>query len=161
MDKNNTLRAFLIVVMICVNGVALAKERTGTLMVHLSYNEGNYTIVDRWVVSDNFPIKSGNLAGNDALIFQLTDDMDREITRIKVKDPSIVRGPPLSDEEAVLMGFDSPHNIVVRKQGALILRFPFYDNIRYINLLTVNDNEADNSSASRSRSIQKMDLFDY
>jgi hypothetical protein len=161
MNKNNTLKVLLVALVIWINDVAVASERTGTLMVHLSYDKGIYSIVDTWVVSEIYPIKSGALAGKDALIFQLADEMDKEIARIKVNDPSILRAPPLSEEEVELMGLHSPHNTIVRNRGALILRFPLYENVRYINLLDSKRDETASGFALKSRSKQKMDLFNY
>jgi hypothetical protein len=160
-SKEKTLVVILMALVVGDNDVAVADERIGTLMVHLSFDKGSYSIEDTWVVNEVYPLKSGRFAGDDALIFQLTDALGKEVTRIKVKDPSIVRGPPLSDEEVEIMGLDTPHNIIEREQGALVLRFPLYENVRYINLLSPGVNEESNGIASKFPNKQKLDLFTY
>jgi hypothetical protein len=164
MEKALSLKLLLALLAFFSFNIATANERIGTLMVQLTYDGGYYSIQNTWSIAENYPIKSGAVAGRDWLVFQLTDGDGNELTRIKVPDPSIVRGPLLSPEETERMGLSTPHHVVQKKRGSLVLRLPQYRDMRYLNLLNpqVDQTLLDTvESGSRSVGVQQMDLLNY
>lgn len=163
--QNKIFLKFLVATLLLLPfSFASANERAGTLMVHLTFDSGYFAIKDTWVVNANYPVQSGAFAGRSALIFQLTDSDGNEISRIKIRDPSIIRGPLLSPEHAARLNMPSPHHIVHKQRGSVVLRFPQYQNVRYINLLNPQAVQYPDTSgrfAATPAILQQMDLLNY
>jgi hypothetical protein len=164
MQRFNIIKYTIAVILVCATVAISANERVGTLMVQLAFNSGYYSIENTWVVSEIYPIKKGASIGNDALIFQLTDSEGKEITRIKVSDPSIIRTPILPMEESDREETEPPPATIKNESGSIVLRLPQYEKARYINLLKPHGEQNLNGETQyRSNAIikQQMDLLNY
>jgi hypothetical protein len=164
MKRENISKYLLAVCLVCAVNFVSANERIGTLMVELAYDNGYYSIQDTWVVNEIYPILTGIFTGSDALVFQLTDSEGNEISRIKVRDPSIIRMPHPQAEDSKGLSISARHGVAQKKRGSIVLRFPQYKKMRYINLLNSQiGQDRDNSDqyGSKPVKIQQMDLLNY
>ena len=143
-----------------------ANERSGTLMVIVNFTNENYSIKKAWVLKQNFPALSAYGSLSNDLVFQLTDFNNNEIMKVRIRNPRIIRIPlmqPGSDEHA---GISNSEHEKYLEEGSFILRFPYYTNVRYVNLLGSGTVEVGSGRSSASpkeneKVILQMDLFNH
>ena len=143
-----------------------ADERTGTLMVKINFINEDYSIDKAWVINKNYPALSmyGSLQGD--LVFQLADFRNNEIKKVRIRNPRIIRVPLMPQGSAENSGESKNEHEKYLEEGSFILRFPYYKNVRYVNLLGSSTVEV---SSGRSRTppkktekvILQMDLFNH
>jgi len=138
-----------------------ANERAGTLMVMVNFTNENYSIKKAWVLKQNFPA----LSAYD-LVFQLTDFNNNEIMKVRIRNPRIIRIPLMPQVSAENSGESKNEHEKHLEEGSFILRFPYYKNVRYVNLLgssTVEVGSARSSAPPKENEkvILQMDLFNH
>ena len=143
-----------------------ANERAGTLMVMVNFTNENYSIKKAWVLKQNFPALSmyGSLQGD--LVFQLADLRNNEIMKVRIRNPNIIRVPLMPKGTAENSGESKNEHEKHLEEGSFILRFPYYKNVRYVNLLgssTVEVISGTSSTPSKKteKVILQMDLFNH
>ena len=143
-----------------------ANARAGTLMVMVNFTNENYSLKKAWVLKQNFPALSmyGSLQGD--LVFQLADLRNNEIMKVRIRNPNIIRVQLMPQGTAENSGESKNEHEKHLEEGSFILRFPYYKNVRYVNLLgsTAVEVGSGRSSASpkgNEKVILQMDLFNH
>ena len=143
-----------------------ANERAGTLMVIVNFTNENYSIKKAWVLKQNFPALSmyGSLQGD--LVFQLADLRNNEIMKVRIRNPNIIRVPLMPKGTAENSGESKNEHEKHLEEGSFILRFPYYKNVRYVNLLGSSTVEISSGRSSTppkktEKVILQMDLFNH
>ena len=143
-----------------------ANERAGTLMVMVNFTNENYSIKKAWVLKQNFPALSmyGSLQGD--LVFQLADLRNNEIMKVRIRNPKIIRIPLMPQVSAENSGESKNEHEKHLEEGIFILRFPYYKNVRYVNLLGSSTVEVGGGRSSappkeNEKVILQMDLFNH
>ena len=143
-----------------------ANERAGTLMVMVNFTNENYSIKKARVLKQNFPALSmyGSLQGD--LVFQLADLRNNEIMKVRIRNPNIIRVPLMPKGTAENSGESKNEHEKHLEEGSFILRFTYYKNVRYVNLLgsTAVEIGGGRSSAppkENEKVILQMDLFSH
>ena len=143
-----------------------ANERAGTLMVMVNFVNEDYSIDKAWVINKNYPALSmyGSLQGD--LVFQLADFSNNEIMKVRVRNPRIIRIPLMPQGSVENSGASKNEHEKYLEEGNFILRFPYYKNVRYVNLLgsgTVEVGSAKSSAPPKENEkvILQMDLFNH
>ena len=143
-----------------------ADERTGTLMVKINFINEDYSIDKAWVINKNYPELSmyGSLQGD--LVFQLADLRNNEIMKVRIRNPKIIRIPLMPQVSAENSGESKNEHEKHLEEGSFILRFPYYKNVRYVNLLGSSTVEVGSGRSSASpneneKVILQMDLFNH
>ena len=143
-----------------------ADERTGTLMVKINFINEDYSIDKAWVINKNYPALSmyGSLQGD--LVFQLADLRNNEIMKVRIRNPNIIRVPLMPKGTAENSGESKNEHEKHLEKGSFILRFPYYKNVRYVNLLgsstvEVGSGRSSASSKENEKVILQMDLFNH
>ena len=143
-----------------------ANERAGTLMVMVNFTNENYSIKKAWVLKQNFPALSSYGSLSNDLVFQLTDFNNNEIMKVRIRNPRIIRIPLMPQVSAENSGESKNEHEKHLEEGSFILRFPYYKNVRYVNLLgssTVEVGSARSSAPPKENEkvILQMDLFNH
>ena len=143
-----------------------ANERAGTLMVKINFINENYSIDKAWVINKNYPALSmyGSLQGD--LVFQLADLRNNEIMKVRIRNPKIIRIPLMPQVSAENSGESKNEHEKHLEEGSFILRFPYYKNVRYVNLLGSSTVEVGSGRSSappkeNEKVILQMDLFNH
>ena len=143
-----------------------ADERAGTLMVMVNFVNEDYSIDKAWVINKNYPALSmyGSLQGD--LVFQLADFSNNEIMKVRVRNPRIIRIPLMPQGSVENSGASKNEHEKYLEEGNFILRFPYYKNVRYVNLLGSSTVEVGSGRSSASpkeneKVILQMDLFNH
>ena len=143
-----------------------AEEREGTLMVEVSFEKDNYSIERAWILKENFPAFSafGNMP--DDLVFHLADIRNNEIKKVRIRNPRVVRVPLMPQDLSENSLKSKNEHEKYLKVGSFILRFPYYKNVRYVNLLgssTVEvGNGRNNSHVKKNEKVVfQMDLLQH
>ena len=143
-----------------------ADERTGTLMVKINFINEDYSIDKAWVINKNYPALSmyGSLQGD--LVFQLADFRNNEIKKVRIRNPRIIRVPLMPQGSAENSGESKNEHEKYLEEGSFILRFPYYKNVRYVNLLGSSTVEVGGGRSSappkeNEKVILQMDLFNH
>ena len=143
-----------------------ANERAGTLIVKINFINEDYSIDKAWVLKQNFPALSmyGSLQGD--LVFQLADLRNNEIMKVRIRNPNIIRVPLMPQVSAKNSGESKNEHEKHLEEGSFILRFPYYKNVRYVNLLGSSTVEIGGGRSSappkeNEKVILQMDLFNH
>ena len=135
-------------------------------MVMVNFTNENYSIKKAWVLKQNFPALSmyGSLQGD--LVFQLADLRNNEIMKVRIRKPRIIRIPLMPQVSAENSGESKNEHEKHLEEGSFILRFPYYKNVRYVNLLgssTVKVSSGRSSTPPKitEKVILQMDLFNH
>ena len=143
-----------------------ANERAGTLMVKINFINEDYSIDKAWVINKNYPALSmyGSLQGD--LVFQLADFSNNEIMKVRVRNPRIIRIPLMPQGSVENSGASKNEHEKYLEEGNFILRFPYYKNVRYVNLLGSSPVEVGSGRSStppkkNEKVILQMDLFNH
>ena len=143
-----------------------ADERAGTLMVMVNFVNEDYSIDKAWVINKNYPALSmyGSLQGD--LVFQLADFSNNEIMKVRVRNPRIIRIPLMPQGSVENSGASKNEHEKYLEEGNFILRFPYYKNVRYVNLLGSSTVEVGSGRSSappkeNEKVILQMDLFNH
>ena len=143
-----------------------ADERAGTLMVMVNFGNEYYSIDKAWVINKNYPALSmyGSLQGD--LVFQLADFSNNEIMKVRVRNPRIIRIPLMPQGSVENSGASKNEHEKYLEEGNFILRFPYYKNVRYVNLLGSSTVEVGSGRSSappkeNEKVILQMDLFNH
>jgi len=168
------MKSILKVVLMLITGIFFlivcplinADERAGTLMVMVNFVNEDYSIDKAWVINKNYPALSmyGSLEGD--LVFQLADLNNNEILKVRVRNPRIIRIPLMPQGS---IGNSGESKIELEKyveKGNFLLRFPYYKNVRYVNLLGSSPVEVKSGRSStppkkNEKVILQMDLFNH
>jgi len=126
-----------------------ANERAGTLMVKINFINEDYSIDKAWVINKNYPALSmyGSLQGD--LVFQLADLRNNEIMKVRIRNPNIIRVPLMPQGTAENSGESKNEHEKHLEEGSFILRFPYYKNVRYVNLLGSSTVEVSSGRSSK------------
>ena len=143
-----------------------ANERAGTLMVMVNFTNENYSIKKAWVLKQNFPALSSYGSLSNDLVFQLTDFNNNEIKKVRIRNPRIIRIPLIPQVSAENSGESKNEHEKHLEEGSFILRFPYYENVRYLNLLGSSTVEVGSGRSSappkeNEKVILQMDLFNH
>ena len=106
----------------------------------------------------------GTLQGD--LVFQLADFSNNEIMTVRVRNPRIIRIPLMPQGSVENSGASKNEHEKYLEEGNFILRFPYYKNVRYINLLGSSPVEVGSGRSSTPPKINEivilqMDLFNH
>ena len=168
------MRSILKVVLMLITGIFFlivcplinADERAGTLMVMVNFVNEDYSIDKAWVINKNFPALSmyGSLQGD--LVFQLADLRNNEIMKVRIRNPNIIRVPLMPKGTAENSGESKNEHEKYLEVGSFILRFPYYKNVRYVNLLGSTGVEIGGGRSSapakeNEKVILQMDLINH
>ena len=143
-----------------------ANERAGTLMVMVNFTNENYSIKKAWVLKQNFPALSAYGSLSNDLVFKLTDFNNNEIMKVRVRNPRIIRIPLMPQGSVENSGASKNEHEKYLEEGNFILRFPYYKNVRYVNLLGSSPVEVGSGRSStppkkNEKVILQMDLFNH
>ena len=143
-----------------------AQEREGTLMVEVSFEKDNYSIERAWILKEDFPAFSAFGKMPNDLVFHLADIRNNEIKKVRIRNPRIVRVPlmPQDSSENSLKSKNEHFKYV--KEGTFLLRFPYYKNVRYVNLLGFSTIEVGNGRSNspvkkNEKVVFQMDLLQH
>ena len=168
------MRSILKVVTVLITGTFFliicplinANERAGTLMVKINFINEDYSIDKAWVINKNYPALSmyGSLQGD--LVFQLADLRNNEIMKVRIRNPKIIRIPLMPQVSAENSGESKNEHEKHLEEGSFILRFPYFKNVRYVNLLGSSTVEVGSGRSSappkeNEKVILQMDLFNH
>ena len=121
-----------------LHGVSYAADKTseGTLLVEVGFNGNSYTIERAWIIDKKLPpLKAPGNRANDISV-ALTDVADEILATTKIRNPRVLRGPLLRPSESIAMGSNhsDSHHVVRQDQGTFIVRLPYFNQARYIDL---------------------------
>ena len=143
-----------------------ANERAGTLIVKINFINEDYSIDKAWVINKNYPALAmyGSLQGD--FVFQLADLRNNEIMKVRIRNPNIIRVQLMPQGTAENSGESKNEHEKHLEEGSFILRFPYYKNVRYVNLLGSSTVEIGSGRSSASpkeneKVILQMDLFNH
>ena len=143
-----------------------AHERAGTLMVMVKFVNEDYSIDKAWVIKENYPALSVYGSMPYDLVFQLADFRNNEIKKVKIRNPRIIRVPLMPQGSTENSGESKHEHEKYLEEGSFILRFPYYKNVRYVNLLGSSTVEVGSGKSSappkeNEKVILQMDLFNH
>lgn len=140
---------------------AESKKQDGTLMVIVNFIYDDYYIDRAWVIKQVYPPLNQNSPLPNDLTFQLATMDNVGLMTVRIPDPHVIRHPLTKPDEVQKVGELGSNNI----EGSLILRLPYYKNVRYVNLIESGSIEASvsaNNVASKPAIILKqMDLANH
>jgi len=143
-----------------------ADERTGTLMVKINFINEDYSIDKVWIIKENFPALSAYGSVQNDLVFQLADFNNNGIMKVRVRNPRIIRVPLMTQGSGENSGASKNEHEKYLEEGSFILRFPYYKNVRYVNLLgsspvEISSGRSSTPSKKTAKVILQMDLFNH
>ena len=154
------------IIFLITSPLLIATERAGTLMVIVNFVNHSYSIEKAWVIKQDYPPFSPYGSTSGELVFQLADFSNNEILKVRVRNPRIIRIPLMPQGSIGNSGESKIEHEKYVEKGNFLLRFPYYKNVRYVNLLGSSPVEVKSGRSStppkkNEKVILQMDLFNH
>ena len=136
--------------LLCSSMVTLAQ---GTLLIKVHYQGEQYDVVSVKHIPQTLPSSTSSHEKGDDVLFRFSDDLDATLAQGRIQNPKQVR-------PVLMHGEDDDHVSKDDAEGVFMLRYPYQEGLRFLQLMDVNNLQSERAMPAPTPKIDLQSFID-